>query len=220
MLWRLTFETLCGLRELGFKGRSRFYFAYGANLDPEVMKHRGMRILSALPSKLPGYRLRFTHPIPFRGVGMASVEADAQSCVHGIVYTIPQIDEWIMDCCESRLFLKRHRKLHASVGGAVCFFYQTTRPTEGLLPSTLYLQKLTNGYKKMFDPGSPYLEALQNHPSHPTMVPTSPPDFLIRDYEKWGKVFKPILEIYDRLCMKVFISLIFRRSVVSWILHR
>src|SRR4051794_33241290 len=98
--WRLIFELLNLIKALGWRGRDRHYFAYGANLDPEVMKLRGMTVKASELARVPDFTLKFTHEIPFIGIGMASIEESSGSNVHGLVHTIPKVDEWIMDCHE------------------------------------------------------------------------------------------------------------------------
>ncbi len=217
-LWRLTFEVLHLFKALGFRGPNVSYFAYGGNLDPEVMKNRGMSIKASLPATLSGFVFKFNHEVPFIGVGMASIEKSSERSVYGVLYTLPKIDEWIMDCYESCTVLGRYRKGAVEVAGKNCFYYYSGRPSEGLLPFRNYLQKIINGYKKILPADSDFIQQLENRPTVPVMVPKSPPRFLITNYNKFGGFLRPVLEKYDGLCVKVFVYYVFRPSLFRrWI---
>lgn len=212
-MWRTTFELLNLMKLLGFKGPTAHYFAFGANLDPEVMKRRAMKILAAEPATAQGYALKFNHEVPFRGVGMASMEVVAGESIRGIIYTVSKVDEWIMDCYESTTFLHRYEKLLLTVSGKPCFGYRTRRPLNGLLPSKAYLAKIITGYRANFPEERQFIKKLEAMNSVPDMVTAYPPRFLFTDYEKFGKALRPLLERYDAVCVKVFVKLIFRPSV-------
>jgi hypothetical protein len=215
LLWRFTFEAFNFLKVLGVRGPDTYYFAYGANLDPAVMKNRGMSIKNAETIRLPNFVLKFNHHVPFNGVGMASIESESGNSVHGILYTLPRIDERIMDCCETVLVLRWYQKRHLRLGDRLCFYYQSAIPQPNLLPAKAYLQKLVNGYRKMFPSDSDFISQLEKHPSVPEMVPSNPPHFLVDRYEFFGKALRPMLEAYDRGCMKLFIFFVYRPSVFN-----
>jgi hypothetical protein len=205
-VWRLGFELLHLAKRTGWHfGQSR-YFAYGGNLDPEVTDSRGMRVLNAQLVELPNFALRFNHPVPFRGIGMASVVPESGASVLGVVYTLPLIDEWIMDCFEGHFFLKRYLKNRAIVEGLSVFFYSTSRPSEGLLPSQAYLEKLKNGYRKWECETHPVFRSLETQGSLPTMEPLFPPYFLFQDYRRYGAGFERVLQKYDAFCVKRYVA--------------
>jgi hypothetical protein len=214
-LWRLIFESLSLLKLFGFKGRESHYFAFGGNLDPEVMKKRGMTVLASEPARLDGYILRFNHEVPFEGVGMASIEESGNSFVYGIIYSISKIDEWIMDCYESHIIFNRYRKGRLQINGKDCFFYFSGRRMEGLLPTKAYLSKLITGYKLILGEDSEFVKQLESSPAITEMVPKKPPRFLITNYEIFGKALRPVLEKYDSVCVRIFMYFIFRPSIFS-----
>jgi hypothetical protein len=213
LLWRLTLEFLNFLKLLGVHGRDCFYFAYGANLNSEVMENRGMTVKASMVAKVPNFRLLFNHDVPFIGIGMASIESFPGSEVYGLVYTITKVDEWIMDCYEACLFFHRYRKATLTIENKKCFYYYTAIPNPNLLPSAAYLTKIINGYKKMFEGDSPFIARLENHASLPEMIPRKPPKFLITNYDRGGVFLRSPLEAYDSWCVKVFVYFLFKPSI-------
>jgi hypothetical protein len=211
--WRLTFETLHLLKLFGLRGPKVHYFAYGGNLDPAVLKARGITATGAIPACANNYVLRFNHDVPFIGVGMASIETQSGSSVHGMLYSISKVDEWVLDCLEGHLIFKRYRKGKLELSGKRCFFYYSGRTNENLLPSKAYLQKLANGYRILLGSDSPVVAALEKHPFVLEMIPRNPPYFLFSHYGKWGRLLRPFLEAYDRACVKVYVFFIFRPSL-------
>ena len=215
VLWRLTFETLNFLKLLGFHGPKTRYFAFGANMDPAVMKRRAMTVLAARPAVAHGYTLKFNHEVPFVGVGMASIEPSPGDNMRGMVYTLNKIDEWIMDCYESHRFLNRYRKVWLEIGGDKCFCYRTNRAREELKPSRIYLTKIVTGYRTYFPEEQALIARLESLESLPEMKPASPPRMLILNYDRFGKACRPLLVQYDSYCVKLFTKLIFRPSLVD-----
>ncbi len=211
--WRLTFEVLHFFKLLGFRGSETSYFAYGGNLDPQVLKNRGIRPTHTSPETAKDFVLRFNHDVPFVGIGMASIEKQEGSSVHGIVYQLSKVDEWILDCYEAHLFFSRYRKAHLVLNGKKCFYYYSGRTGNELLPSKAYLQKLVNGYKTFLPSDSPFISQLESHPSLPQMIPRKPPRFLFSDYAKFGRFLRPLIEMYDQACVRVFVFFIFRPAL-------
>lgn len=215
VLWRLTFEALNVLKLLGFRGPKTRYFAFGANMDPAVMKRRAMTVLAGRTAVAQGYALKFTHEVPFEGMGMASIEPSPAETVRGMVYTLYKIDEWIMDCYESHRFLNRYAKVWLTLEGERCFCYRTNRHREGLKPSQAYLTKIVTGYKTYFPQETELIARLESLESLPEMRPAHPPRMFIVDYAKYGQWLRPWREKYDELCVKAFTKLIFRPSLVD-----
>lgn len=221
LIWRSFFEALCLLKLIGFRGRDAHYFAYGGNLDPQVMRRRAMLVRKKAVVRLPGYGLRFNHAVPFEGVGMASIEpADGES-VPGLLYTLPLIDAWIMSCYEGDFVLHRYRRETATIEGVNCFFYVSNRRKEGLVPAQAYLAKVIAGYEGiMADPNDPLWLRLKRQSSISELKPLFPPAFLFTRYDALGSWFKPILVHYDRACVGVFLRFVFRPSIFDRWLQR
>lgn len=75
------------------------YFAYGSNMDPGQMKHRGLRVLAVTGAVLDGYRLEFDFPARSRWLGgAADVVGSEGDRVEGALYTlathVSAMDPW------------------------------------------------------------------------------------------------------------------------------
>jgi hypothetical protein len=214
ILWRLSFELLSFLKFLGFKGKTGFYFAYGANLDPVVLKKRRIHYKSKEVVLLKGYKLHFNHEIPFEGMASASIEeASPNESVPGVLYELHKIDEWRMDCFEASWIFGRYLKVRSHLNGKDFYFYRSGRSLAGLKPSRIYLNKILNGYRLLTEVDPAYLKALEETPALDEMIPMKIPRFLVLNYECFGKTLAPLLHAYDRLCMKVFLFFIFRPAI-------
>lgn len=79
------------------------YFAYGSNMNPDRVSERGLRIESAMPGSLTGFRLNFDkcstrHP----GVGHASFAYHPGASLEGVLYELRDAaDIALMDRFES-----------------------------------------------------------------------------------------------------------------------
>lgn len=71
-------------------GDGRLYFAYGANLNIEHMRMRCPAARAAGPAHLSGYRFLVN------GCGWATVVADPDAAVHGVLW-------WLSSSCEVAL---------------------------------------------------------------------------------------------------------------------
>ncbi len=68
--------------------KSRYYFAYGSNLNPERMNSRVNKVLSAQPATLCGYRLVFNKQASQPGETYANLEWDPLAQTEGVLYEI------------------------------------------------------------------------------------------------------------------------------------
>ncbi len=217
-LWRMSFELFHLLKAVGYRGRPTYYFAYGGNLDPANMETRGMTMLASFPARVPDFKLSFGQEVPFIGMGMGSMEKSQGSYVYGMVYTIPRIDERIMDCYEACIALKRYHKGTLVIENKTVFYYFAGRFTPNLLPSKVYLQKILSGYEKMGMTDPALVSQMKKHAYVSELVPKTPPRFLITDYDRWGAWLRPYRETYDGLCVKVFLFFLYRPAFFKrWI---
>lgn len=74
LIWRLLYHYFCLLKSLGYRGKKVFYFAFGANLDPNVLATRNIQPHSQINFTLSDYTIKFNHEIPFKKAAMASIE--------------------------------------------------------------------------------------------------------------------------------------------------
>lgn len=212
-LWRISFEIFSFLKMLGLKGGRSFYFAFGGNMDPAVLKKRRIWVYSKKFAWLEDFEVKFNHEIPFEGCGFASIEESQNQIVPGVILEIPKIDELRMDCFEGCFLLQRYRKGKTKISGTEIFYYYSGRPVEGLKPTTEYLRKILNGYELLLGADSPFIQKLKQMDSIPEMKTKDPPQFLITDYDRLGIIGSRFLKWYDKVCMRYFIFFIFRPSV-------
>ncbi len=127
-----------------------WYFAYGANMCPDVLRtRRGLRPASSEPACLEGFRLVFDQPgIPLLEPAFANVRPEAGACVHGVLHrlTCAQLAE--LDRFEGGGHAYEH--LVATVVGArsgpvEAHLYRSRRTERGLKPSRRYLEILCAG---------------------------------------------------------------------------
>lgn len=213
ILWRLTYELLSLLKIAGVRGPSRFYFAFGANLNPEVLRKRRIDVLSSRLVQLENFRLRFNHDVPFRKVGFASIEAYEGARVLGLLYEVPWIDEMRMDYFESNLFLKRYLKQKCVIDGEASFFYSTGRSKGHGRPLREYRDKVLKAYSLYFDPETPEIKKLKHIECVAEPKDRWPVSFLISKYDCCGYFLRHQLMEYDALCFRLFKFFIFRDSL-------
>ncbi len=73
---------------------SRFYFAYGSNMNPGRMQTRGLRVVSARSGRLDGLQLLFNKratDAPHRSY--ANIAYAPEACVQGVLYELADTSE-------------------------------------------------------------------------------------------------------------------------------
>jgi sulfite reductase (NADPH) flavoprotein alpha-component len=142
------------------------YFAYGANLNPRVMHRRGVTPETVQRARLAGYRLVFADVgVPVVEPAFATLELDAASEVHGVVYTFDAASMERLDAYEGG----DNERLEVQVtceGGTdvAAFTYRSRVRREGLRPSRRYLAVLVQGAEERgLDPD--WIERLRSEPT-------------------------------------------------------
>jgi len=214
-LWRIVFEVFEFFHWLKLSGPKRYYFAFGGNLDPTVLKNRGIGILDEEYWNLEDHRLVFDQQGPFHGSGFASIQEAIGHQVYGKVYRISFVDQVRLHCFEAAIFLKKYRIVSAPYkNGHNLFFYQTSSSKEGLRPTQEYKDKILAGYKDSPGPAKKFVDDLKETLVLKTIEPAKNINFLISDYRLLGALFERLLRWYDNLCFSVFLKLIWKRGIV------
>lgn len=212
-LWRLIYHAFCLFKMCGYRGTKELYFAFGGNLDPEVLKRRNISPLSKREHVLSGYELKFNHEIPFRDAGMASIEPSEGKKVYGVIYEIYKIDLLRLDCMEAFFVFQRYiRESMDLFENRKVYCYRTNRPKNGLKPTENYLNKIVRGYKLIQNVPHAYIEDLKKTSTVERFFEKDPPYFLIKNYASMGPLLASIFKRYDKFCVKVFAKLIFKPS--------
>ncbi len=129
------------------------YFAYGSNLNPERVRERGLKVVSAQGAIVRGSGLRFNkaakaHP----GEGHANIIYAATEIVQGVFYELADVAEIEkMDHFERTPINYSREVVVAEVAGCAqrCWTYFANPAVlrDGLRPSQEYLNHLLAGHQ-------------------------------------------------------------------------
>ena len=186
-------------------------FAFGANLDPIVLKNRGIQPLNQVPLILENYKLVFNQPGPWKGAGYADILSETGKTVPGYLYLIRECDAKKMDYLEAGPFLGKHKRIQISQGPHSFYAYKVTGAVmmAGLKPTHIYLKKITDAAAKMPGVTPDQLTELLATPSISDLVPADNINFLIQDHNVLGKPLAPLLKKYDSWCVKFFVTILY-----------
>lgn len=155
-------------------GMTRFYFAYGSNMNPARLRDRGLAFGRRLAGCIPGLGLRFNKRASDRPYcAYANVVYAPDECVEGVLYELA--DGYriaVMDAFEGapRLYSRDVWWVVSPVGRLPAWMYVANPAVlaDGLLPEAWYLQHLLAG-RDCLSPA--YVATLQAQPVLPETVP-------------------------------------------------
>lgn len=176
------------------------YFTFGANLDPEALNRRRIKVLERRELLLRNHELRFTQPGPGNGLGFASVQARPGKLVYGHLLTIRLIDAIRLDFAELLPVLRRRRRVWVTQQGRTFYFYQSTCPQEGLAPSKTHHGKILRAAESSALIPKEMLAELRQTPTSEAIEETDALHLIVSHYERWPAWLIPLLRKYDRLC--------------------
>lgn len=183
-------------------------FAFGANLDPAVLRRRSVRPLQQEDFLLRNHVLRFNQAGPFKGFGFASVEAAPQgkngARVFGRLLTLRRVDAVRMDYFELVPLLHKHRKVIAEQDGQRFFFYQATWPIDHLRPTREYLNRILQAAEQSPLLAAEELTRLQAIEALEVLEPPDAFNFLVRDHKAPPRVLAPLRRRYDSMAVRLF----------------
>lgn len=130
---------------------SKYYFAYGSNMNPDRMKARGLEFSGVYSGVLRGYALAFNKraaDAPHRSY--ANVIYSPETHVEGVIYELADTDEIVkMDPFEGtpRLYSRELYGIETEIGLLHAWVYIANRSmiSEDLLPARWYLDHLLAG---------------------------------------------------------------------------
>jgi len=123
------------------------YFAYGANMDEEILAARGVSSRRVGTGKVANMRLVFHKPGD-DGTGKADMQDHKGSFVEGAVYDVPGTSLDNLDVHEGvdRGHYRRQAvSVQTSKGIVECVAYRAAKFRTGLKPSAAYLQTMIRG---------------------------------------------------------------------------
>ncbi|MGB5706517.1 MAG: gamma-glutamylcyclotransferase family protein [Arenicellales bacterium] len=215
LLWKLGSEWAHLLRALSPRpGNKVFYFAFGANLSPDVLAQRRFKVFDAFDYQLENAILRFTQPGFYRNHGYASPDSVDGEIVYGRIYQILARDAVRMDYFEGVPFLRAHDKIYQQTKQFEFFFYRATRVIAGLKPTREYLDYLLDAYRQM--PGIPqeHIDALAKTDVLEDMLPLDQTGIFVRDISRWPCWLHTLLIGYERWCKRL-VKYIWHRSLLQ-----
>ena len=218
LLWKIGFEWANLMRLLRPQSERRiYYFAFGANLSPDVLNQRRMTIYETVDYILEDADLRFTQPGFYKDHAYASADAAVGEKVYGKLYLIKQSDAKRMDYFEGEPYLRVHDKVFVEHDGAPFYYYRAVSPVEGLRPTQEYLDYITTAYRDMDCVPLPYIEAMEATEVLEHFEQTDRTGQFIRHIEQWPKPLHPFLIQYEAHCQRV-VEWLWNRSLVDWMI--
>ena len=147
---------------------SRYYFAYGSNMNPQRMAARGMRTRAAHAAQLDGWQLCFNKRCAITaGTAYANIVPAPGSVVPGVLYELVDDDQILrMDPFENWPERYRREQLEVTMaqGGSARSWVYIANPAwqrDGLLPQRWYLNHLLCGRPWL---PAPYYQQLVSTP--------------------------------------------------------
>jgi gamma-glutamylcyclotransferase (GGCT)/AIG2-like uncharacterized protein YtfP len=147
-----------------------FLFSYGANLNPMRFEKYEMNAVPIGVARLSGFRLKFSLPCEYLGMGYGDVSpsADPDAEVWGYLYRIDRLSLSLLDSMEWAIF-NQYRRISVEVVGprdkkvmAQC--YISRYPKEGLIPSVRYKNLILESARRHGFPEK-YIESIERTPA-------------------------------------------------------
>jgi len=120
--------------------KTKLYFAYGMNTNPEEMAYRCPRAVALGKATLPGYRLEFK--------SFATIVPSPGESVEGVLWTITDSDESALDILEGypEFYDKKHVKVQQGIDYIAMTYIMNPRE-KGYAPSDGYYSMVSEGYQ-------------------------------------------------------------------------
>jgi len=220
ILWKAGFE-LAQLKRVLWPRANRkiYYFAFGANLCPDVLEQRRITVFESFDYVLDNSVLRFSQPGFYRDHGYASADASDSEVVYGKMYQILERDAQRMDYFEGVPFLGAHEKVFRQGDGFNFYFYRTTRIFEGLKPTQEYLDYLITAYRQMPAVPNAYIESIAETDVLERFLPSDQTGLFIREINQWPVFLHPLLVSYEGSCLRITEAL-WNRSLLQWMIKK
>jgi hypothetical protein len=199
--------------------RKIYYFAFGANLSPDVLQQRRIRIYEAFDYVLEDAGLRFSQAGFYKDHGYASADAVAGEKVYGKMYLILERDAVRMDYFEGVPFLRAHNKVFDTVNDSDFFYYRSTEAQQDLKPTREYLDYLLNAYRDMEVVPNAYSETMARVDVLDQFMPQDQTGEFVEDIDRWPGWLHPALRYYESSCLSL-VEWLWNRSLLQWMIKR
>jgi gamma-glutamylcyclotransferase len=121
--------------------KTKLYFAYGMNTNPEEMAYRCPRAVALGKATLPGYRLEFK--------SFATIVPSPGESVEGVLWTITDTDESALDILEGypEFYDKKTVSVEHGNQSYIAMTYIMGPREQGQAPSNGYYSMVSEGYQ-------------------------------------------------------------------------
>ncbi|MEZ5448372.1 MAG: gamma-glutamylcyclotransferase family protein [Thiolinea sp.] len=217
LFWKLGFEWANLLRILNPRDEQRiYYFAFGANLSPEILRQRRITVFDAFDYVLEDAALRFSQSGFYRDHGYASADPAPGEQVYGKMYLIRNRDARRMDYYEGVPFLHSHLKVVQQYRESAFYYYRARLPAADLKPTQEYLDYLTVAYRDMAGVPEAYIAAMEAT----EVLDYFEPQTLTGKFvclERWPAFLHPLLIRYESICRSL-VRLMWNSSMLTWMI--
>lgn len=165
LMWKFLFWALDGGKWL-FRNRGPrvWHFAYGANLDAETLRARGINVLKQDIHIIEDYGFSFSHPGPYQGQGFADLQKELGAKTFGKRYCISKWDMLRFHMFELSLIFNSHRIVWAKSDTKPFYFYQGVHTSSAVKPFCAYRDKIVKAYQASNVTLPDYAARIENHP--------------------------------------------------------
>ncbi|MBI3534382.1 MAG: gamma-glutamylcyclotransferase [Deltaproteobacteria bacterium] len=213
--WRICFELL-NLKKLLIEDKTQvFYFAYGANLDKEVLKDRKISPLEEKEFVAENFELQFSHPGPYEGMGFASLIKKPGAKTYGKLYRLTQTDLKRLDYYELVPFLGRYKREEVRQNGLVFYIFTSGHPAQNLKPTKSYKDSILNGLKTIQGAPDSYIRHIESIEVLETCIPAKTLNFIFNSSKCNKPMVKILFQKLDQICVRLFINHIIDRSLTE-----
>ena len=220
ILWKTGFEW-SHLKRILWPRRDRkiYYFAFGANLSPDILELRRINVYETFDYVLEDARLQFSQAGFYRDHGYASADAAQGDVVYGKMYLILERDAERMDYFEGVPFLRVHEKVFGRVRDEDFYFYRTVNIMEGLKPTQEYLDYLVTAYREMPVVPQAYIDDMAETEVLEQFVVQDQTGEFVRNIERWPAFMHPLLTLYEGFCLRL-VEFLWNRSLLHWMIRK
>jgi hypothetical protein len=219
LLWKIGFEWAHLKRVLWPRVDDKiWYFAFGANLSPQVLAQRRIRVYESFDYALQNAALRFTLAGFYKDHGYASADVAEGEVVYGKMYLILQRDALRMDYFEGVPFLDVHEKVFGEVKGNEFYYYRGKVRRDGLKPTREYLDYLLTAYREMDIVPEDYIDSLAGTEVLEQFLPPDQTGDFVSAIERWPGLVHPVLVFYEGCCQRL-VEFLWNRSLLHWMIR-
>lgn len=146
------------------KGVFMYYFAFGANMNEQILAERGVTFAKVATGRVQNLRLVFHKP-GIDGTGKADLQDAHGAVTEGVVWEVPEASLAQLDVYEGvdkGHYRRGLLRVQTSKGELECAVYRASKFKTGLLPSRTYLDAIISGAEAHRLSAS-YLTFLRSH---------------------------------------------------------